>query len=347
VTNRKAGRLPYPRPFNNPFRSATILFAPMFRHAAALLLCLASASAFAQAGKYPSGPVRMLVGNPPGGTTDVIGRMIAAKLGELLGQPVVVENRPGASGLIAAEQVAKAPADGYTLVMASSQLATYRALYPTKFDAETELVPLGLVATSPYVMVVHPTMPVKTLPELLAYARANPGKISYAGSTPGTAQHLGWEVIKRQTGVDMQYVPYKGTGALMPDLLAGRLQAGIDNVAILTPYIKSGALRGIAVTGAQRTPLLPDLPTVADTGVPGFRAMGWFGVFAPANLPAPVLTALRAAVRTAVTSPDTRDKLANIGSEPQSGASDELATLLHSEITVWTRVIKEGNITVQ
>ncbi|WPB59132.1 tripartite tricarboxylate transporter substrate binding protein [Xylophilus sp. GOD-11R] len=314
----------------------------------ALGASVVSGGAFAQAAYPGSAPIKMLVGNPAGGTTDVVGRMIAAKMGEVLKASVIVDNKPGASGLIAAEAVAKAPADGYTILMASSGLATLRALYPAStFDAEKDLEPIGIIATSPYVMVVHPSMPVKTLPELLAYARANPGKISYAGSTPGTAQHLGWELIKRITNTDMQYVPYKGTGALMPDLLAGRLQAGIDNVAILTPYIKAGQLRGIAVTSAKPSPLLPDLPTVASAGVPDFSAVGWFVVFAPPKTPAPVLAALRQAVKETMASPDTRDKLVGIGAEPQSGSYEEGRALLKRETTVWTKVIKESGITVQ
>lgn len=314
--------------------------------AAALLACCALGANAAD--KFPASPLRMLVGTPAGGTTDVVARLVAVKMAETLGQAVVVENKPGASGLIAAESVAKANADGYTILMAPSQLATYRALYPgTSFDPEKQLLPLGLVATSPYVMVVHPSLPVKTLPELIAHAKANPGKISYAGSTPGSAQHLGWDMIKRKTGADMQYVPYKGTSALMPDLLAGRLQAGIDNVAILTPYIRSGQLRGIAVTSASKTALLPDLPTVAASGLPDFRAMGWFGVFATGKVAPEVLAALRGAVRAAVSAPETRDKLAGLGAEPQAGQADELAALLHSEAAVWGKVIRDGNITLQ
>ncbi len=300
------------------------------------------------ADKFPSAPIRMLVGTPAGGTTDIVARLIALKMAESLGQPVMVENKAGASGLIAAEAVAKTTADGYTVLMASSQLATFRALYPTTtFDPERDLVPVGMIATSPYAMVVHPSLPVKSLPELIAYAKANPGKISYAGSTPGTAQHLGWELIKRKTGMDIQYVPYKGTSALMPDLLAGRLQAGIDNVAVLTPYIRSGQLRGIAVTSLKPSPLLSELPTVATTGVPDFQAMGWFGVFTTGKVPPAVLAALKSAVTAAMAAPETRDKLSTIGVEAQTGASEELRVLLRRETTVWTQVIKDSGITVQ
>lgn len=317
-----------------------------WRRIAALGLCLLAGQALAQ--KFPTAPMRMLVGTPPGGTTDVIARLIASKMGETLGQSIVVENKTGASGLIAAESVAKAASDGYTLLMASSQLATYRALYPTTtFDPERDLEAVGIVATSPYVMVVHPSMPVKSYAELIAYANANPGAISYAGSTPGTAQHLGWEMIKRKTGTNMQYVPYKGTSALMPDLLAGRLQAGIDNVAVLTPYIKSGKLRGLAVTSASKSSLLPELPTIAASGLPDFSAMGWFGVFTAVKLPAGTLTALKASLNAALNSPEIREKIAGMGAEIQSGSSDDMRTLLHREVTVWTKVIQDSGITVQ
>lgn len=316
----------------------------------ALLMTLAGVAPVAALAQstYPNVPIRMLVGNPAGGTTDVVGRLIGVKLGQALKGSIIVDNKPGASGLIAADFVGKAAPDGYTLLMASSQLATYKALYASNpFDAERNLEPIGVVATSPYVMVVHPSMPVKTLPELLAYAKANPGKISYAGSAPGTAQHLGWELIKRSTGTDMQYVPYKGTGELMPDLLSGRLQAGIDNVAILTPYIKAGQLRGIAVTSAKPSSMLPDLPTVASSGVPDFEAIGWFMVLAPARTPAPVLEVLRQALRDVMASQDTRDKLIAIGADPQNGATDDARKLLHREITVWSKVIKDAGITAQ
>jgi tripartite-type tricarboxylate transporter receptor subunit TctC len=313
-----------------------------------VILFLGVAFTSQAAEKFPSAPVRLVVGTPVGGTTDIIARQIGQRLSEALNQSVVVENKPGASGLIAAEGVAKSASDGYTLFMASSQLATFRALYPsTSFDPERDLQPLGFIASSPYVMVVHPSFPATTLQELLSYAKANPGKISYAGSTPGTAQHLGWELIKRKTGTDMQYIAYKGTGALMPDLLAGRLQAGIDNVAVLTPYIKAGQLRGIAVTGAARSKLLPDLPTIAASGIPDFQATGWFGVFAPSKTPPDVLVALRAALRAIMAQPATRDRLSSIGAEPESGSSDELAALLKREVSVWSKVIKDGGITIQ
>lgn len=317
------------------------------RRGLAALLAAAPLLSFAADPAWPTGPIRLVVGNPPGGTTDVVGRLVAAKLTQLLGQTVMVDNRAGASGLLAAEFVSTSPADGYTLMMASSQIATYRALYPaTKLRPET-LESIGFVATSPYVMVVHPSLPVKTYGELIAYAKANPGKISYAGSAPGTAQHLGWEMIKRKTETQMEYVPYKGTGGLMGDLLSGRLQAGIDNVAVLTPYVKSGQLRAIAVTSPKRSSLLPDVPTIDESGYPGFAAMGWFGVFGTGHLPPAVATTLRNALKTAMESPEVRDKLTGMGAEPQNGSPKELSDLLARETTVWSKVIKESNITPQ
>jgi tripartite-type tricarboxylate transporter receptor subunit TctC len=314
-----------------------------------LTLALTSPTTWAQ--KYPNTPIKLLVGTPPGGTTDIMARLVAQKMGDVLGQSFVIENKAGAGGLIATEAVAKGAADGYTLLMAPAQLATYKALYPaTSLNAQQDLEPIGLVATTPYVMVVHPSLPVKTVPELLAYARANPGKLSLAGSTPGGAQHLSWELIKRHANVDMQYVPYRGTSALMPDLLAGRLQAGIDNIAVLTPYVKSGQLRGIAVTSPSKTALLPDLPTVASSNIAGmtdFAAIGWFGIFAPAKTPPDVLAALRAALRSVMASSDMQSKLVGMGAEPQSGSSEEMRVLLKREMTVWTRVIQDSQIKVE
>jgi len=325
------------------------MFRSIYRLRSALVgfMIITSGTIYA-ADPYPSQPIKMLVGTPAGGTTDVIARMIASSMSKTLGQQIVVDNRPGASGLIAAESVAKAQGDGYTLLMASSQLSTYTALYPANnFEAERDLDPVGLVATSPYVMVVHPSLPVNTFQELIAYAKSNPGEISYAGSAPGTAQHLGWEIIKKKTGVDMRYIPYKGTAALMPDLLAGRLQAGIDNIAILTPYIKNGQLRGIAVTGPKQSPLLPALPTIRASGVPDFVAMGWFGVFSSPRTNSLALSKLKSAVLTAMTTPEIRKKLAEMGSEPQSGSSNELQVLLKQEISTWSKVIKDSGVTVQ
>lgn len=317
----------------------------------AVLACcsLGLSYGLANAQSYPNKPIRMLVGNPSGGTTDVIARLLANAMTDKLGQSIVVENRAGASGLIAAETAAKSNADGYTILMAPSQLSTFSALYPnSNFRADKDLQPLGLVATSPYVMVVHPSLEVRTFQELIAYAKAQPDSISYAGSTPGSVQHLSWEIIKKATDVDMQFVPYGGTSALLPDLLAGRLQAGIDNVAILTPYIQKGQLCSIAVTSQKPSSLLPDVPTIAaSSDLKDFDALGWFGVFAPADLPLETATALNEALVHAMASKEIIHKLNELGAEPQSGSATDLAAILARDSLVWGDVIREAGVTAQ
>ncbi len=294
---------------------------------------------------YPSKPIRMIVGFPPGGTTDVIARLIAQKLSERLGQAVIVENRGGASGMIGTDAVAKAAPDGYTLLLSSSTLATYSSLYAkVPFDAFKDLEPVAMIATTPYLLVVHPSLPVKSVAELVAYAKAHPGDVNYAASAPGGAQHLGWELFKRSTGTNLLYVPYKGTGALMPDLLAGRLQAGIDNVAVLTSYVKSGALRGLAVTGAKRSPLLPDLPTMVEAGVPDFLVIGWFGVYAPAKTPEPIVKHLNTAIAEILKQKAVVDKFIELGAEPASGSQEELRKILASETQTWGKIIRDAGI---
>jgi len=312
-----------------------------------LAIALAFFTALAQAQAYPAKSIRMIVGFPPGGTTDVIGRLVAAKLGERLGQQVVVENRPGASGMIGADAVAKAAPDGYTLLMSSSTHATYMSLYSrVPFDPVRDFEPVSFVGTTPYVMVVHPSLPVHSIADLVRYAKARPGQLNYAASTPGTAQHLAWELFKRSTGTDLTYVPYKGTGALMPDLLSGRLHAAIDNVAVMTQHVRNGALRGIAVTSPRRSPVLPELPTVAESGVPGFQAIGWFGVFAPTGTPEPVIRTLSEKIASVLKQPEMLERMVELGAEAASGGQDDLRKLLANEMAVWGRVIRDAGVKI-
>jgi tripartite-type tricarboxylate transporter receptor subunit TctC len=312
-----------------------------------LAIALAVFAALAQAQSYPAKAIHMIVGFPPGGTTDVIGRLVAAKLSDRLGQQVVVENRPGASGMIGADAVAKAAPDGYTLLMSSSTHATYTSLYSkVPFDPVRDFEPVSFVGTTPYVMVVHPSLPVQSVADLVRYAKAHPGQLNYAASTPGTAQHLAWELFKRSTGTDLIYIPYKGTGALMPDLLSGRLQAAIDNVAVMTQHVRNGALRGIAVTSPKRSPVLPELPTVAESGVPGFQAIGWFGVFAPAGTPEPVIRTLSDKIASVLKQPDMLERMVELGAEAASGGQDDLRKLLANEMQVWGKVIREAGVKI-
>jgi tripartite-type tricarboxylate transporter receptor subunit TctC len=313
----------------------------------AMALCTIAGASIAQPA-WPVKPVKLVVGFPPGGTTDVLARMLAARLSDKLGQQFVVENRAGASGMIGSDAVAKSPADGYTLLFSSSTLATYQALYPkVPFEAARDFEPIATVATTPYVMVVHPTLPVKNVRDLVAHAKQQPGKLNYAASAPGGGQHLAWEMFKRTTQTDLVYVPYKGTGALMPDLLSGVLQAGIDNVAVLTPHIRSGALRAIAVTGERRSPLLPDVPTAVESGLSGFKVIGWFAVFAPAKTSPAVNQKLASAIGEVLAEKPMRDRMMDLGAEPEGGSPEALRRLLASETEQWGRLIREANITVQ
>jgi tripartite-type tricarboxylate transporter receptor subunit TctC len=285
-----------------------------------------------------------VVGLPAGGTTDVMARQLAARLGERVGQQVVVDNRPGANGIIGINVVVNAQPDGHTLIMAAGSFGTLSSLYKLNFDLQKDLAPVALVATSPYVLVVHSSLPVKSIADLAAYAKANPGKLNFAASTPGSLQRLAGELLKRSAGFDMLYVPYKGTGQMMPDLLGGRLHAVIDNVVILAPHIRNGTVRGLGVTSAKRSAVLPELPTLAETGVPGFHAVGWFGVFTAAKTPQAIIARLNSEITAVMQDPEMRDRLAAQGAEPLTGTPEDLRRHLAREIATWGKVVREAGI---
>ncbi len=313
------------------------------RIATAMLAVLAGGAAFAQT--YPQRPVRMVVGLPAGGSTDVMARIVSAKLTERLGKQVVVDNRPGANGTIAIQLVVNSQPDGQTLIMAAGSWGTLSSLYPSlPFDLRRDLAPIAFIGTSPYLLVIQPTLPVKTVADLIAYGKANPGKLTFAGSTPSSLQRLAGELLKRTGGFDMLYVPYKGTGAVMPDLLGGRLDVAFDNVLILTPYIKKGQLRALGVTSSKRSVIFPELPTLAETGVPGFHAVGWFGVFATAKTPAAIVNRLNTEILSSMKEQETRDRLLAQGAEPQPGSPEDLRKHLAGEIEKWGKVIREAGI---
>lgn len=290
-------------------------------------------------------PIRMVVGFPAGGTTDVMARIIGGKMTERYGHQVVIDNRPGASGIIGADIVAKAKPDGNTLLMSSSTHGTNLNLYSKlPYDTVKDFAPVALVATTPYILVVHPSVPVRSVPELVTFLKGKPGKFNFSSSSPGTAQHLAGELLKRSAGVDIQHVPYKGTGALMPDLLAGRIAIAFENVTVMTPHIKSGALRPLAVTSANRSPVLPDLPTMSEAGMPDFVVIGWFGVFAPSSAPVKTVKRLNEEISAIMKEPDLRERFVVQGAEPVSGAPTLLRDLLAREIKVWGNVIREAKI---
>jgi tripartite-type tricarboxylate transporter receptor subunit TctC len=299
----------------------------------------------ATAEDYPNRTIRMVVVAPAGGTADTVARNLSSKLSDRLGQQVIVDNRPSNAGIVGYDLVAHSAPDGYTLVMATGTLATVAILYPSvRFDAVKDFEPVAWVLTTPYVLVVSPTLPVNSLGTLIEYAKANPGKLSYAGGTTGAQQHLAGEMLKRRNNFDMLYVPYKGTGAMMPDLLGGRLDVAIDNVLVMAPYVKNGTLRGLAVTSATRSPVLPELPTIAEAGAPGFRVIGWFGVFAPAKTPIAIINKLNVEMAAIMRQPDVAEPLLAQGAEPQSGPPEALRKLLAEEIAQWSKVIREAGI---
>ncbi len=318
----------------------------MFGSALACVL-LALAPLVAQAQSWPTQTVRIIVGYPPGGTTDVIGRLVAQELTESLGRAVVVENRPGASGTIGAGIAAKSTPDGHTLVMVPSTHGTAPALYASLPYEEKDFAPAALVATTPYVLVVHPSMAATNMAQLLAYLKANPGKVEYASSSPGTAQHLAGELVQRMAGVNIVHIPYKGSGALMPDLLSGRVPMMFENIAIMTPHIKKGALRPIAISSVKRTPLLPDVPTVAETGLAGFEVLGWFALLAPAKTPPEVIRRLNNDVNASVAKPAIVARFAELGAEPLTGSPDQAAAFIRGEQDKWGKIIRDAGIKQQ
>ena len=314
--------------------------------ALALLACGATPPVLAQ--EYPVRPIRMIVGVPPGGTTDIMGRQVGAKLSERLGRQVVVDNRPGASGIIAIQLVVNSQPDGYTLLMSGSSSTAVGSLYSkVPFDVSRDLVPVAFVATTPFVLVVHPSLPVTSVAELISYVKTRPEGLHYAGSTAGTVQHLSGELLKRLTGINLTYVPYKGTGAVMPDLLSGRLQAVIENVVTMRPHVKSGALRGLGVTSLTRSAVMPELPTIAESGVPGFQAIGRFALFAPAKTPWRIVDRLNSEIAAFMKEPESRDRLLAQGAEPVGGRPDALRVQVDREIALWGKVIRDAGLKVE
>ncbi len=300
--------------------------------------------AFAQ--DYPRRPIRLIVSMPPGGGSDIMGRLVASKLGERLGQQIIVDNRAGASGIIGNDLVAKSQPDGYTLLMAPGSFGAISALFKKlPFDVMRDFEPIAFVATSPYVFVVHPSLPVNSVGDFIAYAKARPGKLNFAGSTQGSVQHLSGELLKRMAGIDMLYVPYKGTGLVMPDLIAGRLHAAFEGVLSIVPHVKSGAVRGIAVTSAKRSAVIPDLPTVAES-VPGFQSSGWFGILGAAKTPRPIVIKLNTQLSTLMMEPEMRERLLAQGAEPVSGPPEMLRAHLAREMETWGKVIREAGLKV-
>jgi tripartite-type tricarboxylate transporter receptor subunit TctC len=309
--------------------------------ALALLLAVATS---APAQTYPSKPPRLLVGFVPGGGVDQTARIVAAKLSEIWGQPITVENRPGAGGTIAADIVAKAPADGYTLVVCNvGSHGVAPSLYKRiSYDAIRDVTHIGLIGTTPNVMVVNPSVPATTVAEFIAYAKANPGKISYGSSGVGTSTHLGVELFKSMTGIEIVHVPYKGGAQSSADLIGGQIQLLITNLPEQVAYIKSGRSRALGVSTAKRSPQFPDVPTIAEAGVPGYEVTVWYGLCAPAGLPQALLAKMNADLVRAVSSPDTAKRLADVGVEAAPNTPEQFAAFASAEVAKWAKVVKDS-----
>ncbi|BEP33774.1 tripartite tricarboxylate transporter substrate binding protein [Variovorax sp. V59] len=319
----------------------------LLRHLASTLLVCLPLVAAAQAGDFPNKAIRIVVPFPPGGATDAAARLVAVKMGEHWGQPVVVDNRAGAGGNVGSDLVAKAPADGYTLVMGvTGSHAINTSLYSRMpYDPVADFVAISQVAVVPNVLVVHPSVPAKNLAELMALAKKEPGKLNYASLGNGTAAHLGMEMLKSEAGVDITHVPYKGSAPAVSDLLAGQVQMMVDGLPSALPHVKAGKLRTIALTSLRRAPSLPDLPTIAET-YPGFYADAWSGLFAPKGTPQPVVDKLSAEVQRILKLPEVREKLTALGAEPVGSTQAEFAAHVKREIDKWAKVVKTSGAKV-
>jgi tripartite-type tricarboxylate transporter receptor subunit TctC len=310
----------------------------------ALAAALTAPYAAAQS-PYPSRPIRLIVPAAPGGGTDYTARALGQKLTESIGQTVIVDNRPGAAGNIGVEITAKANPDGYTLVMPITSFSINPHLYSKlPFDTVKDFAAVVLASSAPLFLVIHPAVPAKSVSELIAVAKAKPGQLNYANSGNGTTAHLAGELFKKTAGVNLVSVPYKGGGPAVIDLIAGAVQIYFATIPAALQQVQAGRLRGIAVTSLKRVNLIPDVPTVAESGLPDFEVIGWFGIFAPAATPRPIIAQLNQAINVALRAPDIQQRFASQGLIPGGGTPEELARFLRAEIAKWGALIKEAGI---
>ena len=294
---------------------------------------------------YPEKPIRMVVGFPPGSSSDTVARLLGQKFAEAWGKPVLIDNAAGAAGNIAADRVAKAEPDGYTLgLLASPQLVINPSLYKLAYDPVKDFAPVSQVTVSPNILVVHNTVPAKSVKELVALAKAQPGGLTFASGGSGSANHMAAELFKSMAGVDIRHIPYKGVPLAIPDLLGGRVTMIFSPTAIVLPLVREGKLRALAVTTLKRSSAVPELPTIAESGFPGFESTGWNGLLAPARTPATILRKLHLETVKALALPDVRAKLADLGVEGIGNSPDEFAAVIKSEIPKWAKVIKESGM---
>ena len=312
--------------------------------AAGTVLAQATSTGSGQA--YPAKPIRMMIGFPPGGGTDIIGRIVAQKLSEALGQQIIVDNRGGASGQLAAELVSRAAPDGYTIMMAHIAAISILPSLVSKlpYDAQKDFAPVSLAAIGPNLLVVHPSVPAKNVQELVALAKSRPGQLQYASPGSGTVQHLAGELFKLQAKVDILHVPYKGSGQSIVDLIAGQVHMDFDAVPPVINYVRQGKLRALAVTSAKRFSLLPDIPTVEEGGVPGFDMSTWWGIVAPAAVSRDIVNKLNAEMVKSIRQPDAKEKISGVGAETVGNTPDEFAAFIRAETEKYSRIVKAASI---
>jgi tripartite-type tricarboxylate transporter receptor subunit TctC len=293
---------------------------------------------------YPVKPIRFIVGFTPGGTSDVVARLIAAKLGETWPQPLVVDNRPGAGGNLAIELVAKAAPDGYTILCASASFSIIPSLNrELSYNPIRDFAPITLATSAPYLLVLHPAVPAQSVKELIALAKAQPGKLNYASAGAGSTLHLAGELFKSLAGVDIVHVPYKGATGIT-DLIAGAVQLSFAGLPQTLPHVKAGRLKALAVTTLRRSTVVPELPTIAEAGVPGYEVDPWYGVTGPAGTPRAIIAQLNAAIGRALATPDIREKFMLQGLEPRASTPEEFSNLIRGEIAKWSKVVRDAGI---
>ena len=308
----------------------------------ALAFALCTSAALAQT--YPTKPVRLIIPFPPGGSNDVVGRMIAFQLSDRLGKSVVVDNQGGAGGIIGTEAAAKATPDGYTLLLISSAYAFGASMYKLPYDPLTAFAPVALLGSGPVVLAVNAKLPVNSLQELIALAKAKPGELNYASAGVGSFQHLASALFKLQSGLDIVHVPFKGGGPAMMDVIAGNTQIAIGSLIQTLPHIRSGRLKPLGVGSAKRVPVLPDVPTISEAGVPGYEATNWWGLVATAGTPRPVIDRLHQELTVILASAETKKRFETEGGEAAQMSSEEFGRFISAEIVKWAKVVKEAGI---
>jgi tripartite-type tricarboxylate transporter receptor subunit TctC len=298
---------------------------------------------------YPSKPIRIIVAYTPAGATDILARVVGQKMSESFGQPVIIENRPGVNGNIGTDVAAKATPDGHTLLMVTAGThginpSLYRKL---PWDAVKDFAPVSLVAMVPNILAINNSVPAKSVKEFIAHLKANPNKFNYGTPGNGSTGHLSMELFKTMTGTDIQHIPYKGSAGVLADVIGGQITATIDNLPPYLPQVKSGKLRGLAVSSAKRSPVVPDIPTIAEAAVPGYSSGSWFGLVAPAGTPKPVIEKLATETQRILKLPDVAERLAALGAESVGDRPEQFAAHIKSELAKWARVIKDANVELQ